>query len=510
MMSETELENQEIEPAGQPELPDQAQMTSNSRTPTAGRPNLLWTLFIFVIGGLVGWAIGRESAAGSTTSAITNPIVVATPAAVVTEPTAVAGLPTAPAAASNSSQLAASIAPAGPTPATIRPETLRTMGDPDAPVTIVEFSDYQCPFCLRHFQQTFPQLKTEYIDTGRVYYVFKDFPITSLHPVAPRVHEAARCAGELGSTEVYWQVHDSFFNNQQQWADKPQPDLDNTLVGLMADLDLPEADMRVCLESGRYTDAVNTDLAEGQALGVNGTPTFFVNGYPISGAQPYELFQRAIALAEEGRLGAAYTQAPGPNDGIAQATATALAARPVDVPVDDEPTLGSPDAPVTIVEYSDFQCPFCRRHFDNTLPQLQAYIDTGQVYYVFKDFPLHSIHPQAQKAHESARCARELGGDESFWTMHDLLFINQDDWGGKADHVEVFKSLAAEAGLPQAEFNECLDSGRYAAAVNVDVAEGQGFGINGTPTFFINGQRLVGAQPFAVFQQAIEAIIRGE
>jgi protein-disulfide isomerase len=132
------------------------------------------------------------------------------------------------------------------------------------------------------------------------------------------------------------------------------------------------------------------------------------------------------------------------------------------------------------------------------------------VRYVFKDFPIHSIHSQAQKAHESARCARELGGDEAFWTMHDLLFINQEQWANNANYVAMFKSLAGEMELPQAEFDECLDSDRYADAVNAQVNEGVQLGVRGTPSFFINGQSLVGAQPFSVFQQAIEALLPGQ
>ncbi|GJM40447.1 MAG: hypothetical protein DHS20C20_07290 [Ardenticatenaceae bacterium] len=180
------------------------------------------------------------------------------------------------------------------------------------------------------------------------------------------------------------------------------------------------------------------------------------------------------------------------------------------VPVSDEPAKGSPEAPITIVEYSDYQCPFCLRHFQETMPQLQSYIDAGQVRYLFKDFPIHNIHPQAQKAHESARCAREQGGDESYWQMHDLLFANQEQWANNSNHVDIFKSYAAEMALAQAEFDECLDSGRYAQAVNAEVDEGVQLGVRGTPSFFINGQPLVGAQPFSVFQQAIETLLAAE
>lgn len=454
---------------------------------------------LLLIGGVVGWFLGRQSVRPPVTEVMANAAIEATAVAVATEGDAPTAVPTTiPLLTDDASSSAASIVPVGPTPATISPETVRVMGDPNAPVTIVEFSDYQCPFCLRHFQETYPQLKAEYIDTGKVYFVFKDFPLTNIHPNAPRAAEAARCAGEFGESVGYWRAHDSLFNGQQQWADLVQPDLDATLVNLVAGEGVSPEDIEECLADGRYSDEVSADFAEGQQLGITGTPAFFINGYPISGAQPLELFQQAIALAEAGTLGEAYTY-----DQAAQAPPTAVPLQAADIPLGDAPAKGNPDAPITIVEYSDFQCPYCLRFFTDTMPQLQAYIDAKQVYFVYKDFPLHSIHPQAQKAHEAARCARELGGDEGYWTMHDLLFINQQQWAGNANHVAVLKTLANEAGLPQTEFDTCLDSGRYAEAVNADVAEGIKLGIRGTPTFFINGQPLVGAQPFAVFEQIL-------
>lgn len=495
-MNQTDMTEPEISGQDESETAVAAESPISASSPEHRGSLLLPALLLLLVGGLVGYVIGRQSVAPPVTETAVNPLIIA--------PTADATAPAATNLLNNDASSPFGSAPAGPTPASITPETLRALGDPNAPVTIVEFSDYQCPFCLRHFQQTMPQLKAEYIDTGRVYYVFKDFPITSLHPVAPRIHEAARCAGEIGGSVGYWQAHDSFFNNSQQLTDLPQPDLDNVLVSLLAEVEIAEEAVRECLASGRYTDAVNADLTEGQSLGVNGTPGFFVNGYPVPGAQPYELFQQVIAMAEEGRLAEAYQSPPAANN------SPPSAGQPAVVPFSDEPAKGLPDAPITIVEYSDFQCPFCLRHFQQTLPQLQSYIDAGQVRYVFKDFPIHSIHPQAQKAHESARCARELGDDEAFWTMHDLLFINQEQWANNADHVALFKSLAGEMELPQDEFDECLDSGRYADAVNAELDEGVQLGVRGTPSFFINGQPLVGAQPFSVFEQAIETLLAEE
>jgi protein-disulfide isomerase len=141
---------------------------------------------------------------------------------------------------------------------------------------------------------------------------------------------------------------------------------------------------------------------------------------------------------------------------------------------------------------------------------LENYVETGQVRYVFKDFPLTSIHPQALKAAEAARCARDVGGDDMYWQMHDWLFAGQDQWSNNPDHAAVFKGYAGRLGLDQTAFDECLDSGRYEELVMADLSEGAGFGVSGTPAFFINGQPLSGAQPYEVFVQMIEAKLAGE
>jgi protein-disulfide isomerase len=245
---------------------------------------------------------------------------------------------------------------------------------------------------------------------------------------------------------------------------------------------------------------------------VNATPTFFIGGYPFSGAHPIQNFEQIIMLAEDGQLQNAIAQA------IAQARAQqeqqaqprpTLA--PADVPIGDAPALGQADAPITVVEYSDYQCPFCSRHYQQTMPQLlQNYVETGQARYVFKDFPLTQIHPQAPKAHEAAHCAREVGGDEMYWEMHDRLFEGQEEWSGNAEHTAIFKGYAGELGLEQDAFDACLDSGRYAAQVQADLEEGAGFGITGTPSFFINGQPLRGAQPYEAFAQLIEQLLAEE
>ena len=158
------------------------------------------------------------------------------------------------------------------------------------------------------------------------------------------------------------------------------------------------------------------------------------------------------------------------------------------------PTRGPATAPVTIVEFSDFECPFCGRLF----PTLKAVEKNypSQVRIVYRQYPLRRIHPLAQKAAEASLCAGEQG---RFWEMHDSLFGDQEHLT-----VDALKARAVALKLDTAAFNACLDSGKEAAAIDKDIEEGAKAGVTGTPAMFVNGRLLVGAQPFAAIQAIIE------
>lgn len=172
------------------------------------------------------------------------------------------------------------------------------------------------------------------------------------------------------------------------------------------------------------------------------------------------------------------------------------------VSVDDDPSFGSDDAPVTMVEFSDFQCPFCRSFFESTLPEIKRqYVETGKVRLVYRDFPIRSMHQYAQKAAEAAECASE---QDRFWEYHDVLFQRQNEWS-TGNATGSFKKYASELGLNSDAFAECLDSGRYEAEVEKDLQDGVKYGVTGTPTFYINGLKVVGARPLDDFVKVIES-----
>lgn len=185
---------------------------------------------------------------------------------------------------------------------------------------------------------------------------------------------------------------------------------------------------------------------------------------------------------------------------------------PKEVSVDDDPVLGSPNARVTLIEFSDYECPFCKRYFDETYEQVKKeYVDKGVVKIVFRDLPL-SFHANAPKQAEAAECAREQGGDSVYFNYHDEIFkrTTSNGTGLALDQLSV---IASELGLNGQALQTCLDSDKYKAEVDKDIADATAVGASGTPTFFIGkstssgtilGTKLVGAQPFSEFQRVID------
>ena len=257
------------------------------------------------------------------------------------------------------------------------------LGDPDAPVSLVEFSDYLCPFCGRHATQTNPQLIELYAASGQVRFVFRDYPLADLHPTAPAGHAAALCIAEQGAP-LFWAMHDQLFAGQSEWASLS--DNRDYLTGIAeevgADLDAYQA----CLDSGRTVPVVDERVAQARQLGFSGTPGFHIVDnrtdeiFEVVGAQPVETFVAAIdaVIAGETPVGHRPTRRQarssilGPEDGLA--------------PDPDRPGYnlagdayrGNPEADLVVVEISDFQCPFCQRHTLETQPALdEQYIDTG-------------------------------------------------------------------------------------------------------------------------------------
>lgn len=182
------------------------------------------------------------------------------------------------------------------------------------------------------------------------------------------------------------------------------------------------------------------------------------------------------------------------------------------ITADDDPVLGSEDAPIVIIEFSDFQCPFCAKFHAETLPLIKEnYIDTGKVKLVYRDFPIQNIHPNAMAAAVAAECADEQG---MFWEYHDTLFESMSQWKDLSVDAAIsqFKAYASDMGTDRTLFDDCIDTGEYINEVAGDYTDGVAYGITGTPAFFLGNDQIgyhhmSGAKPYNEFQFVIEQLL---
>lgn len=383
------------------------------------------------------------------------------------------------------------------------------IGDPEAPVTLHEYSDYLCPFCGRHFQATYPLLLDEYVVSGQVRLVFHDFPIPSLHPTAPIGHQAALCVAEQGPA-LFWAMHDALFARQSEWNQLGDP---TAFVGALAEEIGADAEAYAdCMADGRTVDLVDAGMADGDALGFNATPSFRLerpaDGYTfdIIGAYPIERFREVIDAMLAGEEAPAEPTPEPPtlpywaDEGLApdpERPGFTLAG---------DPYKGSEDAVLTIVEFSDFQCPACATHALEVQPTLdEQFVYSGTVRWVFKNLPLQ-IHPQSPVAAVAAECA---GDQELFWEMHDLLFARQAEWT-EGDTDGAIEALAAELELDADAFAACFYSRKALERVLPDLYDAAGV-VSETPTFIAiyggTGRVMRGSRSVADFSELLDSMV---
>jgi len=369
-------------------------------------------------------------------------------------------------------------------------------GAKDALVTIVQFSDYQCPFCSR-VEPTLAKVMDDY--KGKVRVAWRDLPLP-FHPNAMPAAIAARAAGDQGK---YWEMHDKIFANQQT-MDRP------TYEKYAQELGLNMAKFKAALDSQKGKADIEADAAAGNKIGARGTPAFFINGKFLSGAQPYEMFKTKIddELKSAEALVSKGTPRTKVYDVIMKDAKAEVAAAPAQaeekgpeadntvykVEPGSAPSKGPRNAPLTMVIFSDFQCPFCSR-VEPTLTQIEKDYG-GKVRQVWKNYPL-PFHNNAEPAAEAAMAADAQG---KFWQMHDKLFANQQN----LDRPSLEK-YAQEIGLDMNKFKADLDAQKYKSVIESDTKEGTAVGVNGTPAVFINGRKIAGAYPLETFKKIVDA-----
>lgn len=372
-------------------------------------------------------------------------------------------------------------------------------GPADAPVTIVAFGDFQCPYCARG-RVVMHDLRELFPTAVRV--VWRDLPLAR-HDDAPLAAEAAREAFAQGGDALFWRYHDVLFGHP---GSIDRPHLERYAEALGMDL----SRFRTSLDQHVHRAGVEADMALGERLEIDSTPTFFVNGTPVAGAQPIEVFEALIRLNLE-RAGALSAQGR-----YAEAVRNPIAIPNELLPPDayervhtlaiptTSPSRGPSTAPVTVQIFSDFECPYCGR-VEPTLAELRSYYGE-RVRWVWRDFPL-SRHARAQDCAEAGREVYAQQGSEGFWRFHDALFAHQREPGGLSP--EALERYATAQGIDLARYRHAMETHVHQAAVQADQEAAEATGIRmGTPAFFINGHFFSGARPAAEFQSRIDPLLR--
>lgn len=377
------------------------------------------------------------------------------------------------------------------------------LGSQSAPVTIITFSDYQCPFCARA-DATLAELQRMYGEKN-LRIVFKQMPL----PFHKQGDEAARAAIAAWRQGGFEAMHITLFAKQKQFI-KQAEQIDaylRTSAEFMG-LDLKKFDEDYA--STQTAELLERDQKLAKMLGVRGTPHFFVNGKRINGAQPLAVFESAIdeelelsktLMKKEKLTGTQVHERRFAQNYESPESVAAQEAKPKVhlIPIDkDDPVKGErDDYLVTVVMFSDFQCPFCKRAAD-TMKDVEKTYEGKPVRFVFKHLPL-TFHKQALPAAKAAAAAHQQG---KFWAMHDELFANQSDM--KEANAEFFIARANAIGLDLKKFESAMKSDAVANQVEQDLELSQRIQVRGTPNFFINGIQMTGARPGAAFEEMID------
>lgn len=356
-------------------------------------------------------------------------------------------------------------------------------------VTLVEFSEFQCPYCSK-VVPTMDKIAKEYGDDVAI--LFKNNPLP-FHKEAGPASEAALAANEQGK---FWEMHDLLFTKQRELQREK-------LDGYAQQIGLDMAKYKAAMDSGKYKAKIKADQKLAGEVSARGTPNTFVNGRQVTGARPFADFKKLIdeeIVKAKALLGKGIAR----KDVYSEIIKNGKVFKPLEDKVhtlthEGSPILGNPNAPVKVYEFSDFQCPYCSRVGPAVKDLQKAY--GKDVAIVFKHFPL-SFHKEALPAAKASMAAMEQG---KFWEYHDKLFTVQKELRGAT--AEKFVGWAVELGLDKAKFEASFKDAKWDAKVKADMEEGRKAGLRGTPTVYINGRRFQPQRGYSVpsFKSVIDA-----
>jgi len=383
-------------------------------------------------------------------------------------------------------------------------------GAKDAIVTMILIDDFECPFCYRLFK-TYEEIKKEY--AGKIRIAFINLPL-KFHKKARPLAIGAMAAHKQ---DKFWEMYDLIFKSKNVW--KKAKNIDEWLVSQAKELELDIPKFKRDLKSQAVEGYINTDMKITKKMGIRGTPGTLINGRFISGALPLSTFKNVIdeaiknaePLLKKGLSGEGLYRELTKDGLTAVLKKNSKKKRKdpnkrYDVKLSGkEPLLGNKKAPVTIIEFSEHQCPFCKKGA-SAIKKVVKDLD-GKAKLVFKHLPL-SFHKQALPAAKFTISVKKHYGDKKFFETSELLFENQKEW--KKDHLKAFENYSKKLGMNWKKIKATMDSPETSTVLQMDMSEAAKHGVKSVPAFFINGKLVSGAKKEAYYKAVIDNVLKNK
>ena len=360
----------------------------------------------------------------------------------------------------------------------------RILGDKNAKVTLIEYASLSCPHCAEFHISVLPAIQKEYIDSGKVRFIFRDFPLN-----APAVmgSQLTQCVAKHNGNESYFSALKILFEQQKDWTFAQ--DVKAKLAIIAKGVGLDEKTFEACLQDKEIETFILTSRLEAdKKLGINSTPSFLINGEKAEHLGSVEAVRKALdtvlggkSLAQEATENAKKVTKIQPSDAL----------------------LGKEDAPVTIVEYANIACPHCAQFHKDLLSLLQKdYIDAGKVKFVFRELPMN---PNAFYAFMTAHCK----GKDQFFPILSTLIDSVRDWSGTPAFVPVLRDVAVKSGISREEFYACIENKDIEKRIQDNAKTAfEILGIQHSPAIYVNGEKVGNIQTPELVRQAIDSAIK--
>ncbi len=360
----------------------------------------------------------------------------------------------------------------------------KVLGSAKAKITLIEYASLSCHHCADFHNNVLPTIQKEYIDTGKVRLIFRDFPLN-----APALAGAqmAHCAARQGGNSQYYAALKAMFEKQNDWAFGQ--DAKPKLMAIANGLGLEEKALSACMEDKELETKIVASRQDGtQKMKVEATPSFFVNGEKAEHMRSVEDARKTLNTLLSGK---------------SLEKAAKEAAKKATIIREDDIVLGKSKASVAVLEYTNIACSHCGQFHKNVMEALQKdYIDTGKVKFAFRELPMS---PATFYAYVVAHCK----GKKEFYTMLSLLIDETKAWAGTHAFLPPLQAVAEKAGVSKEAFYTCLENKEIEARILSNAKEAkEALGINHSPALYINGEKTEGLESVEDIRQAVEAAVK--